>query len=64
MILFIENRFIRLIKHASHLMVTKCRDDETGIKLLQIFRQMVNNDQMRDKVVHNKIIIINRKKAN
>ena len=33
-------------------MVTKCRDDEIGIKLLQIFRQMVNNDYMRDKVVH------------
>jgi hypothetical protein len=37
-------------------MVTKCRDDEIGIKLLQIFRQMVNNDYMRDKVVHKMII--------
>ena len=37
-------------------MVTKGRDDEIGIKLLQIFRQMINNDYMRDKVVHKLII--------
>ncbi len=48
-----KNLLIRLVKHASYLMVTKCRDDEIGIKLLQIFRQMVNNDCIRDKVVHN-----------
>lgn len=34
-------------------MVGKCRDDNIGIKLLQIFRQMVNNECMRDKVVQN-----------
>jgi hypothetical protein len=39
-------------------MVTKCRDDEIGIKLLQIFRQMVNNDCMRDKVVHRENFVV------